>query len=468
MDEIVQKSVNPTIRIRRFVLEIPIFFLVVLFLDYQLNEQLTAWSFASDYAYPHPFWLGILTFGLLYGIAEGVTAGIVSSLLYVFLSPNIVGWNPLEWGGLLLLPASFVLIGVGVGVFHFFVMSRLWELSQKNSYLNKQVEHLDQLSKEITETNLELEKKIVLRMETFQTIYEVAETLNELDTNKLSQAIPALVAKHVKAKQCSFFLMAADENLYIQSMFGWTKRNLFQNRYSPDDALYASLLSHKETSVIEPDVLRSLNEDAFLVSALVSKEEKLIGMIKIEEIDFDEVSEESIKFFRLLSEWIMYSVKNAITYSKRRKQSLDEIEGIITEHDFWYHLQKVVNGALRHKYNVMMLIFSQKNKSHLSPEEQKKANMQIGRIIRGVCRLDDKIGVVTEHNNYQILVMLPFTKRDNIDLVLVKYKAALEVGTEMDAQLHDYYLNFDWELLSFDDGTLFVHDTVLGKLQNPI
>jgi len=135
MDGIAQKKTKLPVLVRRFLVEIPLFFIVVLWLDYQANGVVTAWNYTDDYAFPHPFWFGILVFGLTYGIAEGMLLGVGSAVFYVIFSPYITDPNPLEWGRFLLLPASFVIVGVGVGVFHFFVMKRLEELSKNNENL---------------------------------------------------------------------------------------------------------------------------------------------------------------------------------------------------------------------------------------------------------------------------------------------------------------------------------------------
>ncbi len=455
--------------LKRFGLEIPAFFVLISLLEYSIFDTLTGWSIKTSTVFPHPYWIGILVFALMYGLTSGIITGIVAASLLIGFSPVDFGPNPLSWGEITLLPLFFVFFGALIGIISRFRKNRLYDLEFENHNLNNQIKDLNQVTGRLTRTNLNLEKKIVFRLETFQSVYEIAEKLNKLHLDQLYEAIPQLVSKYFKAQRCSFYLLEPDGNLTLKSSFGWTRENEHRRVYDADSELIETLSSLEESAVITMETLMELKIDAFFAVALITQERKLLGMIKIESIDFLNVTDDNLRFLSMLSKWFMQSIVNGLRYAEKEKESTFEPgTGLIREEAFWFIVKKAVASAVRHKYEIVLLNLTLKFPDTVGTVEKNLLIKKMGTILKNVCRIDDEVGIADVGRPYSFMLMMPYTSEQQADVVIDKVTGSVKENLYSTYSYVGKVEFLTWEILSLDDGTLFLSETVQHMIFDPI
>lgn len=455
--------------LKRLILEIPGFFLLITLAEYILFDSLRAWVIPTEFGYPHPYWIGILLFSIVYGLREGLVASIAAAALYMAFSPFEYNWNPFEWSSTAVFPMLFILVGVLVGLSSTSYKESLGSLIRKNVKLKEQLEEADALATRLNRQNLDLERKIVFRLETFQSVYDIAEKLNRLNLEQLYDVIPQLVGKYVKAEQCSFFLVETDGSLKLKSTFGWSDPPVYPVAYSSDSKLLQRFNTFDETKVLAMEAVKELGLEGFFISALISPERKLLGMIKLESIKFLDVSPDNVRFLSMLSKWITQSILNGLRYAEQEKQSAFEPgTGLVREETFWFLVKRNVASAVRHKHDSTLMLLRLNFPEEVLPVEKNILIAHIGKIIRDICRIDDEVGIADLDRSYSFMFLLPYTTTEKACHVKSK---TTEVLTRQLGEKHPYAGDpsfYSWEVLSLEDGSLFLSEVVQNRIFDPL
>ena len=455
--------------LRRSLIEIPLFFLIILYVENSLFGSINGWYLSVDPPFPHPYWIGILLFSFVYGAWEGFLTGIIAAALVVNLSPVSFGWNPLEWGVNAILPCSFVMVGSLFGVIQHLNSEKSREMYVENNSLVNQIVELDQTTTRLTKSNLNLEKKIVFRLETFQSVYNIAERLNNLRLSELFQTVPELIVKYVKAKQCSFYLAEPDGSLTLKSYLGWPDTTTRPTRYGAERPLLMGIREIKETTVIEPEEIEALEIDAYFLVVLVTMEKNLLGILKIEEIDFIDVTRDNINFLSLLGKWITQSIVNGIRYAESERMTAFEPEtGLVKEASFWFRVTKIVASSVRHKNEMVLLLLKLSFPEDIVSFEKNSILNTVGVIIKKVCRVDDEIGIADQGKPYHFMLVMPFTNNEQAERVMEKINDQIKKSVPIAHSKGREQNFFDWTVLALEDGSLFLSELVQDKIFNPI
>lgn len=466
--ELSKKNIVPH-RYRRFLFEVPAYFIGVTLAELAIYDSYNAWIGSPLATILHPYWIGIILFALIYGLAESLTASAIASGMYILFSPIKYNWNPLLWQGAETLPLYFMLTGSLLGVFSLQRKTQLVEKELINLKLKEEVAQLHQITDQLTRSNLNLEKKIVFRLETFQSVYEIAEKLNKLHLDQLYEAIPQLVAKYCEAEQCSLYLLGEDGSLTLKSNHGWTGMDLFPVRFDSTSELVEKLHGFKETVVLSPESLQKMRVDAYFVVALIPPERKPLGIIKIESIELLKVSQESLKFLSQLSKWFIQSIINGLRYAEREREStFDPRTGLVREDTFWFMVKKIVAGAVRHKYETVLLLVQIVFPDSIGSIEKNMLISRIGGILKRTCRIDDEVGIADSNRSYSFMLMMPHTNEDQARVVITKVYQTI---SEQLSAVYSFVEEPDfliWEVLSLGNGSLFLSETVQKMIFDPI
>ena len=451
---------------RSILIEIPVFYLLNFGLEHLFFGHISGWYSLAEAHIPHPYWLGIILFGLVYGFFEGVLTGSFAALIVIYFFPGYPHWNPLEWGTLAILPISFITVGAFVGTIQVTFIEKIIALSKEKQKLTSQVNSLDSLVSNLTETNLDLEKRIVTRWETFNTLYEIAEKLTNLQLSEILEAVPEIIASFSQATICSLYLYEKqDVSLHLKSTFGWPSRTYKTNLLTTDSPEISLLLGQTKTRVIEPLELENLGIDGYFILALVDEEGDTLGMITIDEISYSSLTPDTRELLVVLSNWISNSISNGLRFVESEKSSfIDHQTKLIKEKLLWSRAQKVVTTAVRQNHDVTLLMLYIEYPPEATQEEKDTWTFEIAQTVKKICRSDDELSVAEEESPYQFLLMFPFCDKQNamklirlINLALLDLMPAIEED--------NIYFCFYWDLFSLKDGSLFLGEKIHKKLQ---
>ncbi len=452
-----------TKKINRVIFELPLVFTLILIIEYQIWGNLNGWKAIESTFIPHPFWFPIILFGMFYGVMEGALAGLTAAILHINSFPDIQGINPLEWGGQAILPFTFIFVGTLIGLFRTEFLRNIKHVFNENRRLKEQIDLIDHENNALSKENSNLEKRIVFRLETFQSVYEIAQSLNYPYLNGLYKAIPPVIAEYLNTLQCSLFIKNTDGSLIMQSNAGWKENNTFPNNYAQDSPQTRFLETFRSVSVIEMDELASQDIPGHFLITLTSENGDLLGFIKIEEILLTNISERSLLFYILIGGWISEAIVSTISQSKNAL--IDFETGLLREDSFWNRFQKQVSKSLRHKTEFVLAILTINISDDLSQVAHNEITHIIGEQIHKACRSDDEIGLADQDSSHDFLFMLPQQEKKTVTMLQNKINQIVQ-EEDYGEDLNNVTIKPEWEILSLQDGELFLSDVVLQRLSD--
>lgn len=451
--------------LRTWFLEIPSFYLLNFLIEYIVFNEYTAWSTIHLYRIPHPFWIGIFLFGLVYGVFEGVLSGFLSAILLLYFLPYELGWNPLEWGTSTVLPTMFVIVGALAGITNMLLLENVNDLRIGNEELQQKIQDLDHLNIQMISTNLRLESRIVSRFDTFRTLFDAAKELSSLELGEILQEIPEIVSNIFGSEKCSLYLKMKDGSLRLRSLHGWKKNEDFQNRFTPEHPLAIEVSRYTTNKLWKPEEMKQLSVDAAFVVSLVDRHQELYGVIKIEEINYMKITASNIQILLLLSNWMIEAVENCNNYANRENSSvIDQETGVLKEKIFWVHLKKRLTSALRNKFELVVMFLHLNVPLNHYTSEYSHFIVQVGELLKKEFRGEDEIARFGEGIETEFIVMLPYTDFSKSLIPLRRLKVALEELVNSYNQENEELI-YHWEVLSLLDGSLFLNDIVNERLQ---
>lgn len=443
--------------------EILLFLSLSSLLEHWLNNEITGWLGTSSISMAHPFVIAIWVFGLAYGYQKSFFTLLGTLGILLLTNRNLIS-NPLEWSADQFLPWAMVFSSILSGAIHHLFVERNNLLTKSNKELSDRINELDSLNIELLASNLRLEKKIVSRYETFQTLFEVSERLNKLHLNEIYDTIPELLINVFNAEKASLFLVQEDNHLILRSKAGWNDFENYPTTYNTQSAFHQLISNHLNQQVLGPLELGEECKDGLIVIPILDDSNLLSGIIKVESLKVQEITSANLNLLKLLSKWINRSIRNAISYSDyHTHQMYDPATGLLTEDYFWRFLQKNVTRAVRNQYDIVVAIYQFHFSKDATEDGIQTVLLELAGLIQHNFRHDDELAKADSAHEYQFLVSMLYTSIEDSDIPVKR----------LDKQFKQYNRKLGKELkfkvslehVSLMDGSLFINNTINEKLQ---
>jgi|tagenome__1003787_1003787.scaffolds.fasta_scaffold20962965_2 hypothetical protein len=264
---------------------------------------------------PHPFWIPVLLASTYYGANEGIAAAILSAAALLTGNLPEQGSNEDLSAWLLRVTAEPVIWFVAaivlgqVGDSHRRERDRLRrnlrEVRQEANVISHAYEQLAQLKSS-------LEKRVASQVQTVHTMYVGSRAIERQGTGEVLIGIADLIRSVMAPNKFSLFLLNG-QVLEAAATEGWTPSNLLAREFDASSALFEAIVSRRQFLCVTNPVHEAvLGEQGVLAGPLVSNETgEILGMLKIEEIDFLDLHPSCVQNFGTLCEWIGTAFANA-------------------------------------------------------------------------------------------------------------------------------------------------------------
>jgi polysaccharide biosynthesis protein PelD len=264
---------------------------------------------------PHPFWIPVLLVSAYYGANEGLAAAILSAA--ALLTGNLPEQGSSEdlsaW--LLRVTAEPVLwfvaaIALGqVGESHRRERDRLRRNLQE---VRQQADVISHAYERLAQAKSSLEKRVASQVQTVHTVYVASRAIERQSTDEVLIGIADLVRSVMSPIKFSLFLLNG-QILEAAATEGWIPSNLLAHEFDGSSALFEAIVSRRQfLCVMNPVHEAVLGGQGVLAGPLVCSETgEILGMLKIEEIDFLDLHPSCVQNFRILCEWIGTAFANA-------------------------------------------------------------------------------------------------------------------------------------------------------------
>jgi hypothetical protein len=173
------------------------------------------------------------------------------------------------------------------------------------------------------DVKISLEHRVATHMRSVIYLYEAAKAIESLDEADVYQNVGSLVKNLIAPEKFSLYLQDPQrpEILTLVSQEGWVDGENFKTSFGPDTPLYQAIVLRQQVLCIaNPQESKILESEGVLAGPLFDKEAgRVVGMLKIEQIPFLELTVTNVENFKVLCDWLGLSLSKIHHVQKFRK-----------------------------------------------------------------------------------------------------------------------------------------------------
>lgn len=379
---------------------------------------------------PHPFWIPVLLITAQYGTNEGLLAALLATLFY------LVGNVPEAPEG---VDHYDHLYTIAINPILWFVAAFfLGELRQRHmrerDNLIKEIEDSQQREDLISDSykfvknrKEALEVQVSGQLVSSIEAYRAAKAVETLDPKSVMQGVEKLVASVLSPQKFSLYIFH-DSKLTATILHGWAPGDAYLQEIDSYHPLYQAVVGQQETLVIANEQHeQSLSGQGVMAGPIIDPDTKrVVGMLKVEQMDFVSLSLNTVETFRALCEWIGTALINARNYQTVKSEAIINPErGMLTYNYFKRQSDYMAKLAKRVGFDLSMLIIKINDTKSLSDTDRVTVARQIGESVKAVLRsVDLAFDYQTDGEEYSIL--LPATTQAGASVVRDKIAKDME------------------------------------------
>lgn len=382
---------------------------------------------------PHPFWIAVLLLAAQYGTAEGLLAAALSTLfLLVGNTPAAVeGANHYDH-----------LYNICINPILWFVAGWiLGELRQRHVREREELRHslaeatqrevvISDSYKFVRSRKEALEVQVSGQLASSIEAYRAAKAVETLDPKSVMQGVERLVQSVLGPQKFSLYVLH-DTKLTATILHGWSPMDKFSQEIDSFNPLYQSVVGNLETLVIaneQHEVV--LAGQGILAGPIMDPESRrVLGMLKVEAMDFTSLSLSTVETFRALCEWIGTALVNARNYQLVKSESVvNPDRNLLTYNYFKRQSDYLAKLAKRVGFDLSMIVIKPNDIKSMTDSDRVTVARQIGESVKSVLRnVDLAFDYQTDGEEYSVL--LPATSQTGANIVRDK------IAKDMDRHL---------------------------------
>lgn len=381
---------------------------------------------------PHPFWIPVLLIAVQYGTNEALVAALLATLLY------LVGNIP--------APAEGVdhydhLYNVAINPILWFLSAfalgelRIRHVRERNRLIteiedSQQREDLIADSYKFVKNRKEaLEVQVSGQLASSIDAYRAAKAVETLDPKSVMQGVERLVQSVLGPQKFSLYIFH-DNKLTATILHGWAPADNYAQEIDSYSPLYQQVVGQQDTLVIANEQHETaLDGQGIMAGPIVDPDTKrVVGMLKIEQMDFISLSLNTVETFRALCEWIGTALINARNYQTVKSEAIVNPErNLLTFNYFKRQSDYMSKLAKRIGFDLSMLVIKINDAKAMPDTDRVTVARQIGESVKAVLRsVDLAFDYQTDGEEYSIL--LPATSQAGASIVRDKIAKELEKG----------------------------------------
>ena len=382
---------------------------------------------------PHPFWIVVIIVAAQYGTAEGIIAAIAATLFYLVgnIPVQSEGMSHYDWlFSISINPILWLIAGWILG-----------ELRQRHmrerNLLVREVEESHQREDLIsTSYNFVKGRKESLEVQVSGQLlssidaYRAAKAVETLDPKSVMQGVERLV-KSVLGPQKFSLSILHDNKLSTTIIHGWAPSDKFAQEVDSFSPLFQAVVGQRELLVVANEQHEiSLDGQGIIAGPILDPtNNRVIGMLKVEQLDFTSLSLNTVETFRALTEWIGTALVNARNYQSVKAEAIINPERNLLSYSYFKRQSDYMRTlAKRVNFPLSMVVIKLNDSKNLSDAERITVARQISESVKTVLRsVDLAVDYQTDGEEYSIL--LPATAQPGAAIVRDK------IAKDMDKHL---------------------------------
>jgi GGDEF domain-containing protein len=425
------------------IIEIIIGLAVLVILDAALGDGNRYWSWN-----PHPFWIVILVVAAHYGANEGILAGVLATVFYLLGNVPEAQADLPQWDHFYAVwknPIWWITMGWVIG-------SVRGRHIKERDVLVKELDESEQREELISESysfvrsrKEALEVQIAGQLNSSIEAFSAAKAAETLDSKAVMQGIERLVKSVLGPQKFSLYLHQ-ENRLAASIIHGWSGTDNYTQEFDSFNPIYQNLVGQLHTlCVANEEHERILNGQGILASAFTDPASgRVLGILKIEQMDFTSLSLNTVETFRSLCDWIGTALANARNYQNVKSESIiNPDRNVLTYNYFKRQSDYLAKLAKRVGFDLSMLVVKVANAKQLDETQRVTVARQISESVRSVLRnVDLAFDYQTDGEEFSIL--LPSTSQAGAAIVRDKIAKDIEKATRGN---HEFTLSYIVQVL---------------------
>ncbi len=408
-------------------IEIGLFVILLEVIDYFFLDGSRYWLVR-----PHPFWVIVLIISTQYGTLEGlVAAAAVTFTLLVGNLPEqsfsqdiydyllVIAGRPLMW-----FSAAVILGEVRMRHVH-----EREELLTELSTVEHREQTIANAYRQLESSKESLETLVAGQLGTMVSMSRAAKTLGRLDPDETLRGATAMVRAVMNPRKFSLYLLS-DSTLEMAISEGWDENESFSRSFTRPSELFKEVVDHQRLlSLANPEDELILEREGFFAGPLIDMENnKVLGMLKIERLEFYELNLSAFESFKILCEWIGTSLAGARQYEVARSSTTGDLEQSSLIHSSIFKKQTELLSALAREigFDVFMIEVSLINADSFTDDKQNLIHSTMGQVAKDALTGNDLV-FTYQRANCESVIALPATNLRTTQIIADKLKVLLGV-----------------------------------------
>jgi polysaccharide biosynthesis protein PelD len=284
------------------------FFAAALAIDYTLLE---GDRFAA--IQPHPFWIPVILLSLQFGTSGGLLAVLTASacLLIGNLPEQMLSEDRFSY--LLHLsaqPLLWLATALVIGEMRSRQLRRVQEVLEEHDRVETERDTITAAYQNMKGARMDLEIRVAGQVRTLAATCEALAGVNLFADAVLGSA-HRIIKGVLSPRAFSLFLIEGD-TLRDVSTEGWQKVTPYLRSFDSNSALYRGVIGQgRVVCVARPEDEALLGDQGVLAGPLRDRSTgEILGMLKIEQIDFQDMTPDMLGVFQGLCDWIGMVIAN--------------------------------------------------------------------------------------------------------------------------------------------------------------
>ena len=272
---------------------------------------------------PHPFWIAVLLAASWYGLREALFAAVACS--FVMLAGNVAPQLPGEGGYAWLMrvmrePLLWLVAAIVLGELRDALRRHAQALREEAAIAQDRTEGLIKACDRLMRQKDSLETRIADQTLTVHAMYRASRAIERDGVGDVLVGVGDLVRTSLSPKKFSLYLLNG-QKLEAAASEGWTQHDRYARVIDAAAPLFEAIVgSRRHLVVANADDEALLRDEGLMAGPIVNTENHtVVGMLKIEAMDFLDLTPSSVQNFKTLCEWIGAAISNAQRLERTRR-----------------------------------------------------------------------------------------------------------------------------------------------------
>lgn len=379
---------------------------------------------------PHPFWIPVLLLAAQYGTNEGLFAAVLATLFLLIGNMPVAAEGVGHYDHLYYIainPILWFVTGWVIGELRIRHVREREELKKELAEATQRENVISDSYKFVRNRKEALEVQVSGQLASSIEAYRAAKAVETLDPKSVMQGVERLVKSVLGPQKFSLFILH-DTKLTATILHGWNPSDKYAQEIDSFSPLYQAAIGNLETLVIANEQHEvALAGQGILAGPIIDPESRrVLGMLKVEMMDFTSLSLSTVETFRALCEWIGTALVNARNYQVVKSESMVNPErNLLTYNYFKRQSEYLAKLAKRVGFDLTMIVIKPSDVKNLSDADRITVARQISESVKSALRnVDLAFDHQTDGEEYSVL--LPATSQAGANIVRDKIAKDME------------------------------------------